>query len=295
MKLSIKWIRQYVDLPEGLTMEQLSYDLTMRTVEVESTQNPADSLKNVVVGRIVEILPHPQADLLRVCYVDIGRDEPATVVCGGSNLSAGMLVVVAVPGSFVRWHGEGEPVEIKAAKLRGVRSEGMICAAGELDMGDLFPAKDDHEIMDLSGFGCKAGDLAADVLELNDMLLEIDNKSMTNRPDLWGHYGIARELAAIYGCPLKPLPAFSLPENVPHFPVSIEDPSRCLRYVGAVYEGLNAEQSPYWLRLALWKTGIRPINALVDLTNFVMLAVGQPTHGFDKNHIQREIILRTAR
>lgn len=295
MKLSLNWIRQYVDLPEDLTMEQLSYDLTMRTVEVESTQNPADSLKNVVVGRIVEILPHPQADLLRVCHVDIGRDEPATVVCGGSNLSAGMLVVVAVPGSFVRWHGEGEPVEIKAAKLRGVRSEGMICAAGELDMGDLFPAKDDHEIMDLSGFGCKAGDLAADVLELNDMLLEIDNKSMTNRPDLWGHYGIARELAAIYGCPLKPLPAFSLPENVPHFPVSIEDPSRCLRYVGAVYEGLNAEQSPYWLRLALWKTGIRPINALVDLTNFVMLAVGQPTHGFDKNHIQREIIVRTAR
>ena len=295
MKVSLNWVRQYVDLPENLTMEQLSYDLTMRTVEVENAENPAESLKNVIVGKILEVQPHPQADLLRICRVDVGRDEPATVVCGGSNLAKDMLVVVAVPGSFVRWHGEGEPVEIKAAKLRGVLSEGMICAAGELDMGDLFPAKDDHEIIDLSTFGCKAGDLVADVLDLNDVLLEIDNKSMTNRPDLWGHYGIARELAAIYGCPLKPLPEFKVPQDLPLFPVSIEDPSRCFRYAGAVYEGLGAGPSPYWLKLALWKTGVRPINTLVDLTNFVMLAVGQPTHGFDKNHIESEIVVRTAR
>lgn len=295
MKVSLNWIRQYVDLPENLTMEQLSYDLTMRTVEVEGTENPADSVRGVVAGRILEVLPHPQADKLRICMVDVGKEEPSTIVCGGSNLEKDMMVVVAVPGAMVRWHGEGEPVEIKPAKLRGVLSEGMICASGELDLEDLFPAKDDHEIMDISSFDCQPGDQIADVLQLDDVLLEIDNKSMTNRPDLWGHYGIARELAAIYGKELKPLTKPVFPENLPAYPISIENSAKCHRYVGIVYDGVSNVPSPYWLQLMLWKTGIRPINALVDITNYVMLAVGQPTHGFDKNHVQKEIIVRTAR
>ncbi len=294
MKVSLNWIRQYVDLPQDLTMEKLSYDLTMRTVEVEGTENPADSLRGVVVGKILDVQPHPQADKLRVCMVDVGKEEPSTIVCGGSNLQKDMLVVVAVPGAMVRWHGEGEPVEIKPAKLRGVLSEGMICASGELDLQDLFPAEDDHEIMDISTFECTPGDLAADVLQLNDVLLEIDNKSMTNRPDLWGHYGLARELAAIYRKELKPLPPVVIPEGTPAYPISIEDSARCHRYMGIVYDGVRNVPSPYWLQLMLWKTGIRPINALVDITNYVMLAVGQPTHGFDKNHVQKEIIVRTA-
>lgn len=295
MKVSLNWIREYADLPKDLSMEQLSYDLTMRTVEVEGVENPADSLKGVVVGEILSIEKHPDADKLRVCSVDIGKNTPSTIVCGGSNLAVGMKVVVAAPGSFVRWHGEGEPVEIKPAKLRGVKSDGMICASGEIDMADLFPAKEDHEIMDLSGFDCKSGDLVADVLQLNDVLLEIDNKSMTNRPDLWGHYGIARELSAIYHCALKPLPAFKAPEGLPEFPVRIEDSKRCYRYAGMVFEGVQNIPSPYALKLALWKCGLRPINALVDLTNYVMLAVGQPTHGFDETMVKDAIVVRTAR
>lgn len=295
MKLSLNWIRQYVDLPESLTMEQLSYDLTMRTVEVEGTENPADAVRGVVAGRILDVQPHPQADKLRVCMVDVGKEEPSTIVCGGSNLEKNMMVVVAVPGSMVRWHGEGEPVEIKPAKLRGVLSEGMICAAGELDLEDLFPAEDDHEIMDISSFDCQPGDQVADVLQLHDILLEIDNKSMTNRPDLWGHYGIARELASIYGQELKPLPVPVLPDQLPAYPITIENSDRCHRYVGIVYDDVSNVPSPYWLQLMLWKTGVRPINALVDITNYVMMAVGQPTHGFDKNHVQKEIIVRTAK
>ena len=294
MKVSLNWVREYVDLPADLTMEQLSYDLTMRTVEVEGTENPANSLKKVVIGKILEVNPHPNADMLRVCTVDIGSNEPGTIVCGGSNLRAGQIVVVAVPGSIVKWHGVGDPVEIKSAKLRGVKSEGMICAASELGLEDLFPTDDEKVIMDLSGWDAKPGDLASDVLQLNDCILEIDNKSMTNRPDLWGHYGIARELAAIYGKELKPLPAFKAPAGTPKFPVDIQDENLCRRYAAVVYQGLKNEPSPYWLQLKIWKVGMRPINNLVDITNYIMLATGQPTHGFDKNRVDGGIVVRRA-
>ena len=155
----------------------------------------------IIVGVIEEVLPHPNADKLRICRVDIGG-EIRDIVCGGSNLESGMKVVVATPGAFVRWHGEGEPVEIKNAKLRGVESFGMICASVEVGMDGLFPAAEEHEIMDLSSLDVSAGTPLAEALGLDDCILEIDNKSMTNRPDLWGHYGIARELAALYDLPL---------------------------------------------------------------------------------------------
>ncbi len=295
MKVSLNWIKQYVDLPEGLTMEQLSYDLTMRTVEVEGVVNPADALKGCVLGVITDIADHPQADMLKVCAVDVGQEAPATIVCGGSNIYVGMRCAVALPGAQVRWHGEGEPVAIKVTKLRGVKSEGMICAAAELELDGLFPSGDDHGVMDLAAFQSQPGAPLGEVLQLEDMILEIDNKSLTNRPDLWGHYGIARELSAIYGSALKPLPQFEKPEGLPAYPVSIENPERCRRYAGLVYEGLSSAPSPWWLQLALWKTDVRPINSLVDLTNYVMLSVGQPTHGFDKENVQGEIIVRNAR
>jgi len=294
MKLSLNWIREYADLPADLTMEQLAYDLTMRTVEVEGAENPADALKNVVIGKILAVNEHPNADQLRVCLVDIGSGEPSTIVCGGSNLREGQVVVVAVPGSMVKWHGVGDPVEIKAVKLRGVRSEGMICAASELGLEDLFPAAEEKEIMDLTGWDVKPGDSAADVLLLNDFILEIDNKSITNRPDLWGHYGIARELAAIYGSALKPLPVFEAPAGSPKYPVDIRDEKLCRRFGAMVYAGLRIESSPYWLKAKIWKAGMRPINNLVDITNYIMLATGQPSHGYDRKHVEAGIVVRKA-
>ena len=295
MKVSLNWIRWYVDLPEGLTTEQLSHDLTMRTVEVEGAVNPANALAGSVLGVITKIDAHPQADMLRVCTVDVGRDEPAVIVCGGSNIYEGMRCAVALPGAQVRWHGEGEPVVIRPTKLRGVKSEGMICAAAELELDSLFPAGGEHEVMDLAGFEGNPGEPLGKALQLDDTVLEIDNKSLTNRPDLWGHYGIARELAAIYSRELKPLPAFRPPQELPEYPVTIENPERCRRYAGLVYEGVESIPSPWWLRADLWKTGVRPINALVDLTNFVMLSTGQPTHGFDRKNVRNEIIVRNAR
>ena len=134
MKVSLDWIRRYVDLPRDLDLTRLSHDLTMRTVEVESAVNPADSMDNIVVGVILDIQPHPQADLLKVCLVDTGEKSPSTIVCGGSNSKVGLQVAAALPGAKVRWHGEGEPVLIKPTKLRGINSDGMICAASEMQL-----------------------------------------------------------------------------------------------------------------------------------------------------------------
>ena len=219
MKLSLNWIRDYIDLPEDLEISQLAHDLTMRTVEVEGVESTRELLDGLVVGRIISVEQHPDADLLRVVMTDVGTDEPLQIVCGGSNLEPGQLVAVAVPGSMVRWHGEGDPVEIEPAKLRGVMSFGMICGANELGLEELFPVDDDRIIMDLSEFEVAPGTALADALDLDDHILEIDNKSMTNRPDLWGHYGIARELAAIYNLELKEIEEFELPADTPEYSV----------------------------------------------------------------------------
>ena len=294
MKLSLNWIKDYVNLPDDMDMAQLAFDLTMSTVEVEGVHDLKKQFDGIIVGIITEVLPHPNADKLRVCKVDIGADEIKEIVCGGSNLEAGMKVVVACPGAMVRWHGEGEPVEIKNTKLRGVASFGMICAAVEVGLADLFPTDDDHAIMDISYLDVAAGTNLADALGFDDMILEIDNKSMTNRPDLWGHYGIARELAALYDLPLKSIEKY-VPETDTEYDVRIEDTDRCPRYIGAKIENLSVKEAPFYMQSRLWRVGLRPINALVDITNYVMLATGQPTHVFDSNHIIDHIEVRHAK
>ena len=293
MKLSLNWIKDYVKLPDDMDLSRLAYDLTMSTVEVEGAESLSERFDKIIVGEIREVLPHPNADKLRVCRVDIGDGEIKDIVCGGSNLEAGMKVVVARPGAMVRWHGEGEPVEIKNAKLRGVASFGMICASVEVGLADLFPAEEEHEIMDVTSFGAPAGTPIATALGLDDIILEIDNKSMTNRPDLWGHYGIARELAALYDLPLKEFVPF-VPGDVEEYDVRIKDEERCPRYIGARVEGLSVKPSPFEMQSRIWRVGMRPINALVDITNYVMLATGQPTHVFDSTHIIEHIEVRRA-
>ena len=293
MKLSLNWIKDYVKLPDDMDLSKLAYDLTMSTVEVEGAEDLAERFEKIIVGDIKEVLPHPNADKLRVCRVDIGGGEIKDIVCGGSNLEVGMKVVVACPGAMVRWHGEGDPVEIKNAKLRGVESFGMICASVEVSLADLFPAAEEHEIMDVTAIDVPAGTPIAKALDLDDIILEIDNKSMTNRPDLWGHYGIARELAALYDLPLVSFDPY-VPEPVEEYDVRILDEERCPRYIGARVEGLSVKPSPYKMQSRIWRVGMRPINALVDITNYVMLATGQPTHVFDSNHIIDHIEVRRA-
>ena len=296
MKVSLNWVKKYIDLPERLTPKEIAYDLTLKCVEVEDVVDTKEKFHDIVVGKILEVNPHPDADKLKVCMVDIGEASPVQIVCGGSNLYAGEMVVISKPGSVVKWHGEGEPIEIQKTKMRGVDSYGMICGAEEVYLGSIFPPQDEREIVDLKGIDCKPGDNIADVLELSDTILEIDNKSLTNRPDLWGHLGIARELSAIYDIPLKELDSYEAPEGVKEYNITIEDEKKCQRYVGVEIEGVDTISSPMWMQALLVNCGMRPINAIVDITNYVMLSVGQPTHAFDRTHIDDEhIIVRNAK
>ena len=295
MKVSLNWIRDYVQLPADADLKKLAYDLTMSTVEVEDATDLGASFHDMVVGVINTIEQHPNADKLKVCKTDIGG-RVEDIVCGGSNLREGMKVAVALPGAMCKWHGEGDLVEIKKSKLRGVDSYGMICGAVEIGLADLFPTKEEAHILDLSDFDAPAGTPLADALDLNDIILEIDNKSMTNRPDLWGHYGIAREIAALYDLPMVEFPHFDRNvENTSGFHVTVEDAERCPRMTGTQIENVCVKPAPYWMQVRIWKTGMRPINALVDITNYVMLATGQPSHAYDSDHIAGHIIVRRAK
>ena len=293
MKVSLDWIKDYVALPQDLDLKKLAYDLTMSTVEVEDVEDLAERFNRIVVGQIAAIEAHPNAEKLRICKTDIGG-EIKDIVCGGINLREGMKVAVSLPGAMVRWHGEGEPVEIKETKLRGVPSFGMICASSEIGLGDLFPAKEEAEIVDLSFLDCPAGTPIADALDLHDILLEIDNKSMTNRPDLWGHYGMAREIAALYDLPFTEMEDMELDSSLKTLPLEVADTDGCPRFTLTEIEGLYVKEADYKIRCRLWKVGMRPINALVDITHYVMAATGPSSHAYDANNLKGHITARRA-
>jgi phenylalanyl-tRNA synthetase beta chain len=147
MKVSLNWLKRYVDLPKDLTPSELALRLTMATVEVEEFEDLGAGFDQIVVGQIKEIVPHPDADKLRVCQVDVGEQQRRTIVCGGSNLETGMFCVVALPGARVRWHGQGEAVELGEAKIRGVASAGMICAASEVGLEDFYPPRAKRKLL----------------------------------------------------------------------------------------------------------------------------------------------------
>ncbi len=296
MKVSLNWVKKYVDLPENITTKQMATDLTLRTVEVEGYENTEEKFHDIIVGKVIEINEHPNADKLKVCKVDIGEDEPKQIVCGGSNLYPNEMVVVCKPGAEVYWHGEAELQKIKDSKVRGVDSYGMICGAEEVYLENIFPAKEADEIVDLVGIDCYPGQSITKIIDMKDVVLEIDNKSLTNRPDLWGHYGIARELSAIYDVDLKPIEKVEIDSNLPKYDVEIMDSSKCQRYVAVEIDNVYEKRSPLWMQSAIIKGGMRPINAIVDITNYVMMAVGQPLHAFDKTHVDgNKIIVRNAR
>ncbi len=296
MKVSLNWVKKYVDLPDNITTKQMATDLTLRTVEVEGYENTEDKFHDIIVGKILEVNEHPNADKLRVCKVDIGEGEPKQIVCGGSNLYPNEMVVVCKPGAEVYWHGESELMKIKDSKVRGVDSYGMICGAEEVYLENIFPAKEEDEIVDLAGIECYPGQSITEIIDMKDVVLEIDNKSLTNRPDLWGHYGIARELSAIYDVDLKPIEKIKIDSKLPKYDVVIEDTTKCQRYVAVEIDNVYEKRSPLWMQSALIKGGMRPINAIVDITNYVMMAVGQPLHAFDKTHVDgNKIIVRNAR
>ena len=296
MNISLNFVKRFVDIPDSLTPEQIAYDLTMRTVEVEDVIKTADKFENIVVGEIKEVKAHPNADSLTICMVDCGVGELKQIVCGGTNLYVGEKVVVSKPGSKVYWHGENTLVEIKESKLRGESSYGMICGATEVYMEHFFPTDDERIIVDLSDIDCEVGQCVAEVIGMDDVVLEVDNKSLTNRPDLWGHYGVAREIAAIYNLEMKELPKTTIDKNLPEYKVNILDPDRCPRYAALEIADVYVKEAPIWMKASIINGGMRPINAIVDITNYVMMAVGQPLHAFDRTHVDgEEIKVRLAK
>ncbi len=198
MKLSLKWLSRHVDL-SGISPEQVLNDLTMSTAEIEGLETFAGGLDALVVGHVVHRERHPDADKLSLTRVDVGESEPVQIVCGAPNVAEGMNVAVVRPGSKLPAVGDSPALKIKKSKIRGVESFGMICSERELGLSD------EHDgILELAS-GLVPGTPFPQAVDVIDHVLEIDNKSINHRPDLWGHYGFARELAAIYDRPLRPL------------------------------------------------------------------------------------------
>jgi phenylalanyl-tRNA synthetase beta chain len=287
VKVSLRWLARHVDL-SGVAPEELAARLTLHTAEVEGLEPFAPVLGDVVVGQVVERAQHPNADKLSVCRVDLGPAGPGEllqIVCGAPNVAAGQRVAVARVGTSL----PGD-VKIKKGRIRGEDSNGMICSVRELGLGD------EHDGIWVLPGKPAVGEPVARALDIEDWVLEIDNKALTHRPDCWGHRGLAREAAALFGRPLKPLD-LSPPETgrgAP-FPVRVET-AGCPRYLGLAIDGVRNGESPLWLKLLLLAAGLRPRDLLVDLSNFVMLDLAQPNHLFDRRRLNQEgITVRDAR
>ncbi len=286
MLLSYNLLKKYTALPKDVIAQQVAERLTISTVEVEKVIDKVKELHKVIVGKVEKIEDHPNADKLKIAWVNVGnKNKLSKIVCGGTNLKEHMAVAVALPGAYVRWHGEGDLVKLEKAKIRGEESNGMICAANEIGLFNMFPHKD-MEILNLTGLGLEPGQPLAEALHLDDTVFDIDNKSLTNRPDLWSHYGMARELSALYQVPLKQ-PEIDgqikfVRNETDDLKVEIKESDLCPRYLACVIENIKVSESPEWLKKALVASGYKPINNVVDITNYVMAELGQPMHAFDK-------------
>jgi len=286
MLLSLNWLKDFVEIPRALSAEELGLKLTMHTVEIDSVEKQVDKYKDIVIGKILEIKAHPDADRLSLVKVDVGamRASPLQIVCGAPNIKEGQLVPVALVGAILP-----NGVEIAEAEVRGVKSQGMLCAEDELNLGD------DHSGILILENKAKIGQNLGKYLDLKDVVFEVENKSLTHRPDLWSHYGIAREIAAFTGNKFKEYKLnkklFKGIDQV-QLDIKVEDFDLCPRYMVIAIEGIKVEASPKWMQDRLIAVGMRPINNIVDITNYVMLELGQPLHAFDKNLVDKIIVRR---
>jgi phenylalanyl-tRNA synthetase beta chain len=290
MKISYRWLQQL--LPIDKTAEELGKDLTLLGLEVEAIsayEQVKGSLAGVVVGHVLSAEQHPNAERLKLTRVDVGTGEPLRIVCGAPNVAAGQKVAVALVGTTL-YPAEGEPITLKKSKIRGEDSEGMICALDELGLGS------DHSGIVVLDDKWTVGTPAATVFGLNaDQVIEIG--LTPNRTDAMSHYGVARDLAAFYRLPLElpTIPNATIVSDTPELPVVVADPTRCPRYSGLVVRGVQVGPSPDWLQQRLLAVGQRPINNVVDVTNYILHELGQPLHAFDLAEIQGvQITVRTA-
>lgn len=281
MFLSMNWISDFVDL-SGLDKLKLINQFSLSTAEVENEIFfKGEDLSGVVVAEIKSVEPHPDSKKLHLLKVDAGESELTDVVCGAPNVRVGMKTAFAKVGAKL-----GE-IEIAPRKLAGYTSCGMCCSEKEIGISD-----DNSGIMEITDDIPNGTDLK-DVYAIDDIIFEVDNKSLTNRPDLWGHYGIAREFAALAGRELKPLDVIDTAkyDNLPKVDMKIEDPL-CQRYSCMQIENVNRNVSPVNMRIRLYYCGMRAINFLADLTNYLMLEMGQPMHAFDSRKVEKIRIKR---
>lgn len=280
MLVSMNWISDFVDL-SGQNLEQLIHRFTLSTAEVEEIVYKGRDIENVVVAKIVEVNDHPSSKKLHLLKVDAG-DKVYDCVCGAPNVRVGMVVPFAKAGGKVGGR------EIGKAELAGFPSEGMCCSEAELGI-----SADHSGLMEIPDHVPLGTDIKT-LYPIEDVIFEVDNKSLTNRPDLWGHYGLAREFAALAGKPLQPLSIHPASEmaHLPSLNIRIDEPELAFRYSGATVENITRKISPLALRIRLYYCGLRSINLLADLTNYVMLELGQPMHAFDLDKVNQVEVRR---
>ena len=290
MRLSRKWLSEYTTI--AASSKEYAERMTMTGSKVELIEEPSESIKNVVVGRVVAMERHPNSDHLWICQVDVAKEEPVQIVTGAQNVNVGDLVPVALHKSLLPGG-----VKIEKGKLRGVVSNGMLCSLSELglDTHD-FPYAIEDGIFILQE-DCKPGDDIRPIIGADDTIVEFEITN--NRPDCLSMIGLARESAATFGTELR------LPDLTPvkgtgdireHLTVEVENPELCPRYTARMIKNIKIGPSPKWLRQRLRAAGVRPINNIVDITNYVMLEYGQPMHAFDYACLEGgKIVVRTAR
>ena len=287
---SYNWLKEHVKTE--LSAEEFAKEFSLRSMSVESIENLGQRFENMVIGVVKSIAQHPNADRLRVATVDVGENE-VSIVCGGTNLAENMRVLVALPGSRVRWHGGADWTTLEKTSIRGVESIGMICAPSEVGLDKVSCG--DHEIWDLTSvIDAPAGTPVATALDCDDTLFDIE--ITTNRPDAMGMIGLARDAAVavdaefslgkIESVESRVLKAFA----THRISVQKED-ARCGRYMAAVVEGVTVGESPWWMQKRLLLAGLKPINTIVDISNYVALELGQPMHAFDAESIAGEAIV----
>ncbi|NEO90687.1 MAG: phenylalanine--tRNA ligase subunit beta, partial [Moorea sp. SIO3G5] len=275
MRISLNWLRELVEVT--LTPEELAQTLTMAGFEVEDIEDLGTLADGVVIGKVLEVEPHPNANKLRVCQVDIGGSDPLNIVCGASNVRPDIYVPVATIGTYL----PTIDLKIRASKLRGVRSEGMICSLAEVGL-----AKESAGIHIFEAETIPLGSDARPLLGLTDTILDVT--STANRADALSMVGVAREVVALTGASLT-LPEtveVSIPEASDALTLKVSEPKASPAYIGTVIEGVKIGPSPDWLQQRLKAAGVRPINNVVDVTNYILLEWGQPLHAFDRERLQ---------
>jgi len=284
MQFSESWLRSMVN--PTMTSDELSHLLTMSGLEVEEVSPVAPPFTDVLVGEILELSRHPNADRLNICQVDVGTGTLLNIVCGAPNVRVGMKVVCATVGAILPAGDDGKPFEIKVGQLRGVESQGMLCSAKELKLSD-----DHGGLIDLPE-DAPIGQNFRDYFQLNDLKFTI--KLTPNKADCLSVLGVAREVSALTGCALKKPTYQKVDVNLADIlPVKVSATDLCGRFSGRIIRGLNARaMTPEWMKRRLERSGQRSISALVDISNYVMLELGQPTHVFDLSKIHGGLDVR---